>query len=132
MDPGNLLFRMSAHEGHVRFVDEAPKTEPEIGGDVLHHVDQLSGQLRQLSLVVFHRGRQVHDVIEIDWVVGSPRVREIYLELLAFPQLECHQLGLNLHRILSDAGVQLLVQINFVRSFGVDEVVGTAPVAVDV
>ena len=54
--------------GHV-FIHKGPKAQPEVAGELAHLVRQLGAQVTDGVQIIFHGKREVHQVVEIHWVV---------------------------------------------------------------
>ncbi len=95
----NLEFLLSRHSWDIRhdnFVDEGAEPEPEIGGNVLHGGGQEVAEGRQLLLVVLHGLGQVHQVVEINWIILGLLVVEVQIVCFVWWKRKSQQLMLNI------------------------------------
>ena len=75
--PRDLLPGHGGDVGHDHLVDEGAEAEPEVGGDVLHGGGEEVAEGGELLLVVLHGLGEVHEVVEVDWVVLGLLVEKV-------------------------------------------------------
>ena len=108
----NSLLRHGADVRHDHLVDEAAEAEPEVGGQLPHLHRQQVPQLGQLVLVVLHRLAEVHQVVEVDGVVGRQRETQPQVQRLVDSQRQPDPLRSDLDGLLLvDGPAQLLVAL---------------------
>lgn len=95
------IFRHGGYVGHEDLVDERSEPKPEVGGDLLHLLGQLSSQRGQFFLVVLHGLGQVHQVVQIDGVVFGLRVLDVQSVDFVQSQLQLHPLWPNLNNVVA-------------------------------
>lgn len=82
-----LAYSLVRHRRDVRhqhLVDERSEAQPKVGRDVLHCLGKRVAQHGQRLLVVLHGLGEVHQVVQIDWVVLGLRVGHVQLVLLVW------------------------------------------------
>lgn len=75
----NLLGRNCADVRHRDFVHKGAEAEAEVGRDALHPLGEKVAKLGQLVLVVLHGFGEVHQVVEIHWVILSLGVLQLHV-----------------------------------------------------
>ena len=71
---------------------------PEVGGDILHSLCQQVPQGGELLLVVLHGLGEVHEVVEVHWVVLCLGVVEVHVVRLVNSHGQAHVLRPHLER----------------------------------
>lgn len=99
--------RFRADVGQRHLVHEAPEAQPEVACQVPHGRRDLASELRELVLVVLHGLGEVHQVVEVDGVVGRLAVLEGDLALLVPPEPQLHPLRSDLDGVLVLPGGRL-------------------------
>lgn len=80
LKPGNLL----ENERLNVFIDERSEAECYVARQLCHCFNDFAGQLSQLLFVVQHRVRQVHEKVNVNWVVLGLFVRHGQVRYLTF------------------------------------------------
>lgn len=64
-----LILGCCVREGGHVFVHKGTKAQPEVAGELAHLLGQLGTQVTDGVQIIFHGKREVHQVVEIHWVV---------------------------------------------------------------